>query len=186
MGTDILAAPVARPQDLKHRRIERRDGLVNERRILRQQAFLLLNNRQMPVEFTGLLKGPARAKAECNVVDQRSLLCLVAVNFQAEHAKAGIVEASPNHFKGSEFFGDKENRLASRQRCRDQIRDGLRLASARRTFDNQIPSSKCVHERAVLRTVGIPNEVRHILHQFGFVNRVLFRKFDIGILGALE
>src|ERR1035438_915240 len=107
MGSNVLAAPVARPQNLKYCRIKRRDGLVNERRGLCQETLLLLDDRQMPIEFARLLKGPARAKAQRDVIDQRAFLCFVAVKLQAEDAEAGIVQAATHHFKGGELFGDK-------------------------------------------------------------------------------
>jgi len=76
MGGNILGAPVARPQNLKYRRIERRDGLVDQRRVLREEEFLLFDDRQVPVEFTRFLKCAARADAQRNVVEQRVFFVL--------------------------------------------------------------------------------------------------------------
>ena len=126
---------------------------------------------EMPIQVAGLLERPAQLVALRNIVEQRAFFRLVAVDFQAEHAEAGIVQTAADNFKRGELFGDKEHRFASGKRCRDQIRDGLRLAGARRTFDDQILSAKRMNERAVLGAVGVPDEMRNVFYQLGCINR---------------
>ena len=106
----------------------------------------------------------------------------MAVDLQAEHAEPGIVQTAADDFKRGELLGDKEHGLASGKRRRDQIRDGLRLAGARRTFDDQILPAKRMHEGAVLGAVGVPDEVRNVFYQLGCINGILFRKLDLGVL----
>jgi hypothetical protein len=92
---------------------------------LREKVLLLFDNRKMPIEFTGLLESAARGQALPNVVEQSSLLGLVAMNRQAEYAEARIVQTATDNFKSSELLGDKKHGLAARKSCSNQVRDGL-------------------------------------------------------------
>ena len=186
MARNVLAAPIARPQDLKYRRLERLDGLVDERSVLRQQLLLLFDNRKMPVEVAGLFERAAQLVALRQIVEQGAFLRLMAVNFQAEHAEAGIIQAAADNFKRGELLGNEEHGFASGKRSRDEVRDGLRFAGARRTFDDQILPTKRVNQGAVLRAVGVPDEMRDVSFQLGRINRVFFGKRDIGVLRAFK
>jgi hypothetical protein len=46
------------------------------------------------------------------------------VDFQAEHAKAGIVQAAPDNFKGSQLLGHEEDRLSPGEGGGNEVRDG--------------------------------------------------------------
>jgi hypothetical protein len=43
-----------------------------------------------------------------------------------------------------------------------------------------------MNEGAVLGTVGVPDEMRNVLHQLWRIDGILFRKLDFGVLCALK
>ena len=140
----------------------------------------------MPIEVAGILERAAQLVALRNIVEHGAFFRLMAVDFQAEHAEPGIVQTAADNFKRGELLGDKEHRLAPCKRRRDQVRDGLRLAGAWRTFYDQILPAKRMNEGAVLGAVGVPDEMRNVFYQLWRINGILFRKRDIRVLRALK
>src|ERR1035441_7251865 len=93
MACNILTATIARPQYLKYRRLERLDGLVDKRCVLRQQPLLLFDNGEMPIQVAGLLERAAQLEALCHIGEHGAFFGFMAVDFQAEHAEPGIVRS---------------------------------------------------------------------------------------------
>ena len=112
------------------------------------------------VQVTGVPERPAHLVALRNVVEQCALLRLVAVNFQAEHAKTRIIQAAANHFKSSELLGNKENvfPLASAAAIRFVMVCDLPVPGG--PSMTRFWPRKRMYQRAVLRAVGVPDEVR--------------------------
>ena len=107
----FLAATVARPQDLKYGCVERFDDFVDQRRVPRQKLLLLFDYREMAVKITGFPESPARLVAHRDIVKQRPFLCLVAVNFQAEHSEARIVQRRRTTSSAASFSETKSTVL---------------------------------------------------------------------------
>jgi hypothetical protein len=79
---------------------------------------------------------------------------LRAVEFEAERAEADGVEASLDHLEGGLLLGHEQHGLALGERMRDEVRDGLRLARARRPLEHEGLAARGAHDRGHLRTVG--------------------------------
>ncbi len=167
MVCNIPAATIACPQDLKYRCVERLDGLIDQRCVLREKPLLLFDDGEMLIKAAGFLERPAHLVALRQVRKHCAFLAFMAVDFQAKHAESGVIQAAADNFERGEFLGDKEHRLTSRKRCCNQVRDGLGLAGSRWAFDNQILPANGGDERTVLRAIGLPDEVRNVFYQLG-------------------
>ena len=83
---------------------------------------------------------------------------LVTVQLQAKLSQADDVKIALHHFQRREFLRDKKHGFALVQSRRNHVGDRLRLARARRTFDDEIASFPCLQDGRVLRTVRFYNE----------------------------
>ena len=73
-------------------------------------------------------------------------------------AESRVVETPLHYLEGRQLLRDEQDALALRQRRCDEIGDGLRLAGAGRSLDDQVLAVHGVHQRAVLRAVGVVHE----------------------------
>src|ERR1039457_3295392 len=140
----------------------------------------------MPVEISGIFEGPSHTVPLRKIVEKCSFLRLVAVNFQAKHSEARIVQSTADDLKGGEFLGNEEHGLAIGKGGCNEVRDGLRLPGAWWSFDDQILSSKRVNQCTMLRAVGIPDQMWNLLFDLGRIDRILLGQRDIGALRAFK
>src|ERR1039458_4133867 len=140
----------------------------------------------MPVEISGAFEGTPHAVPLRKIVEKCPFFRLVAVNFQAKHTEARIVQPTANDLKGGELLGNEEYGLALGKGRRNEVRDGLRLPGARRSFDDQILSAKSVNQCAMLRAVGVPNQMRDVFFELGRIDQVLLGQRDIRALRAFK
>jgi hypothetical protein len=71
------------------------------------------------------LNRSAQLVALRQIREHRAFFGFVAVDFQAEHAEPGIVQAAADDFKRGELLRDKQHRFASGKGRGDQVRDCL-------------------------------------------------------------
>ena len=82
----------------------------------------------MPVEIPGIFEGPPHIVPLRKIVEKCSFLRLMAVNFQAKHTEARIVQPSADDLKGGQFLGNEEHGFALGKSRSNEVCDGLRLA----------------------------------------------------------
>ena len=120
---------------------------------------------------------------------------LVAMQFQAEGSEADLLQTTFHHFKGSHLLGHEEHALALEERIGDQVGNGLRLAGARRTIEDEAVATSSLIDSRHLRRIDSHRQ-SHVLRlisaikgpevglQFGrFPRQASFHKaIDDGIL----
>ena len=73
-----------------------------------KQPLLLFDDREMPVQVARAPKMSRAALALRQIVQHRALFCLVAVDFQAEHAEPRIVQTATDDFKAASSRRQRE------------------------------------------------------------------------------
>jgi hypothetical protein len=127
----------------------------------------------MTVEVTGIFESAVRPTL-CKVVQQSTLLGLVAVDFETEDSKPGIIQSTADDFEGGKLLRNEEYGLTPGECRGDEVRDGLGLARSGWTLDNQIVPTKRMDKCTVLRTISISDEVRDLLLEFGRIDGIFF------------
>ena len=90
----------------------------------------------MPLNIINL--GSTQAKSLGQVLQHRTFLCLVAVQFQAHAIQANVRQPSPHDIESGHFLGDKENFFTPFHCRRNQVGDCLRLARTWRALDDKV------------------------------------------------
>ncbi|MNT34887.1 hypothetical protein D3C72_1708880 [compost metagenome] len=77
------------------------------------------------------------------------------MQFNTGIANASLVQSPLDHLEGGHFLRYEQYRLAIGNRRRDDISNGLRFASTRRSLDHQVTASAHIVHGQRLRTVAI-------------------------------
>ena len=85
---------------------------------------------------------------------------VLAVQVEAEIADADLVESAANDVERCLLLGNEQHRLVGGQRIRDQVRDRLRLARARRALEHERSACLRPGDRLKLRAVDRDRAVR--------------------------
>src|SRR6266702_8407611 len=95
--------------------------------------------------------------------------------FKAKLTDPGSVEPPLHHFECSLFLRQEQNTLAARERIRNDVRDRLRFSCTRRSLNDEVCAAHYVDERAMLRSVGIMDQVRRNLLDFRIIDWIVVR-----------
>src|SRR3954453_12519226 len=81
-----------------------------------------------------------------------------AVQIEDKIVQPDPLEALQDGVDRGTLLGDEENRLAARDKARDEVADRLALAGARRPLDDEVLAAEHLVNRVILARVGIEHE----------------------------
>ena len=99
--------------------------------------------------------GPSQLERPLQLVEDRPLVRVVAVELEAGIAEVDRVQASLDDLERRHLLGDEEHGLPAGERLAHEIRDRLRLPGPRRSLDDEVPAGHGVDDREGLGAVGI-------------------------------
>ena len=108
---------------------------------------------------TGAVVLDGRVEAPRELLRGGALVRRAVVRVEHEVAEAEPVEPAEDGVDGGALLGDEERRLALGRERGDEVDDGLRLAGAGWSLDDEVGTGSDGVDRRVLRRVGVEDEV---------------------------
>src|SRR5262249_10863627 len=98
-----------------------------------------------------------------------------AVTFQAEIAQPSLIKPPLDHIQSGRLLAHEEDRFTEGEELRDDVCDGLGLASARRTVEDQTNSPLRRLDRLMLAAVRV-EDMERLSRMCGSVQLACFRQ----------
>ena len=107
-----------------------------------------------------------QGKCRAQFIQHRALRLLFRMQFQAGGAKANTLQPALHHFKGCEFFRNKQHTPPIQHGLGDDIADGLAFAGAGRTLDHHMPAAPDGFRRQSLAAIHIHYVIKPLHRDF--------------------
>src|SRR6202011_4606102 len=101
-------------------------------------------------------------QAAAQFLDDAALLRLVTVQRQAEISESTFIQAPFHYLQGRGLLTDEHDRWTGGQECGNGVGDGLALAGARGTVEDEAGPAGGGHHGGVLAAVGV-EDVKRVL-----------------------